>query len=96
MRAARDSRLPLALDHLSRPIDGHRILDRLGGRALAHVRCERSIHRLTIGPFRKPDRVVHVDLRQKNDPIHDLVRAFGLTADVTVRYCNPAHFQCAV
>ena len=90
------TRFALALDEVHRPSNLHRVLDRLSRWTLAHMSLQRPRHLVLGGLCRQSNRVVHMDLRQQNDPIHDLVRALSLTADVTIRNCNPAHLQCAI
>ena len=57
---------------------------------------EGSFYFFLIRVLWEADRVVHVDPGEHDDPIDDLVRALGGAAEVTVRYCDPAHLQCAV
>jgi hypothetical protein len=90
------TRFALALDELHRPSNLHRVLDRLSRRTLCHMSLQRPRYLVLRGPCRQTDRVVHIDLRQQNDPVHYLVRAFSRTTDITVRNCNPAHLQCAI
>ena len=83
----------LALHELHRPRNLHRVLDRLSRRTLAHMSLQRPIDLFLIRALGQPNRVVHVDLREQNDSVHDLVRPLSRAADVTVRNCNPAHLQ---
>ena len=81
---------------IRRPRNLHRILDALRRRTLAHVRLQSTIHLVPRCICGQTQRVVHMDLRQQDDAVYDLIRALRCTADGVVRYLNPAHLQCAV
>ena len=81
---------------IRRPRNLHRILDALRRRTLAHVRLQSTIHLVPRGVCGQTQRVVHMDFREQDDPVHDFVGAFRYAADGVVRYLNPAHLQCAV
>ena len=89
-------RLGLSLDEVRGPRNLYRVLDALSSRTLAHVSLQSPRDLALKGICGQTQRVVHMDFREQDDPVHDFVGAFRCTADGVVRYLNPTHLQCAV